>query len=71
MLWAVTEASLSPKAAPRRGDQHCCFVFPSQKLHLVQLSLWLSGMRKGFRLALPACPCSMRKITLSRDMLSA
>lgn len=63
MLWAAIETALSPKAALRRRDQHCCFTFPSQKFHLVQLSLWLSRMRKRFRLALRACPCSMRKTT--------
>lgn len=63
VLWAATETSLSPKAELRRGDQPCHFVFLSLKLHLVQLSLWLSGMGKGFRLALPAHLCSIRKTT--------
>lgn len=64
------ETSLSPKAELRRGDQPCHFVFLSQKLYLVQLSFWLSGMGKGFRLALPACLCSIRKPPLSGDTLS-
>lgn len=49
---AGTETSLSPKAQPRRGDQLCHFVFPSPKLHLVQLMFWLLRMRKELRLAL-------------------
>lgn len=46
-----------------RGHQHCHCGFPSQKCHLVQLRLWLSGMGKGSRLALSAWPYSMRKST--------
>lgn len=50
---ADTETSLSPKSPLRRGNQFCHFVFPMQKLHLVQLMLWILGTRKGLRLALP------------------
>lgn len=52
LLRAATKTSLSPKAPLKRGDQLGHFMFPSSKLHLVQLMLWLSGMGKRLRLAL-------------------
>lgn len=62
VLWAARDLPI-PKSRTEQGRSALTLCVSAPNLHLVQLSLWLSEMRKGFRLALAACLCSVRKTT--------
>lgn len=62
VLWAARDLPI-PKSRTEQGRSALTLCVSAPNLHLVQLSLWLSGMGKGFRLALAAYLCSVRKTT--------